>query len=526
MFQKIIIILCICLSKGCILFQVSDLDPDSEFSNLLLLYRLTNSTLINEPILTRSFSGYANGTKAFFSWNKVPNATSYKVYYSKSNSVSLVDSSSPETTNPWILIEGLDESTLYYFRLLAFLDDGGKRTQKDVYPAYTNPTIIGTASSVLAFDISAGKGNQAGLSPDLRINPYRNTLYMAAQLTSTGLRVPSNYSANSDGSNAIYRDLSIGNNTSASSFQVPNLILDFEKNKFIQSANNISLSQKPVQFHCNFDESNCIYQDVSAGQPTVTGVTPFGLLDPFTGNSITITRNGNTGINTLSMFHCDNDGANCKFIDLSSYGAGFDTGFDPHGTIDNNDGKLLIVVRNNSVTGLSRPYLYKCELDGSNCSFTDISAGQGANAGNLPFITVDLINSKILTFTSNAVSSANKVSLFRCDLSGLNCVHYDLSTMTGQANDSGNSPTAILDPINNKMLVYAQNSNTLGLSLYRCNLDVSNCTHTNLSAISNFTGTQSGFRPSAGIDPGSGKIIITSENTIGSFTGIPYAFIH
>lgn len=356
--------------------------------------------------------------------------------------------------------------------MLAFLDDGGKRTQKDVYPAYTNPTIIGTASSVLAFDISAGKGNQAGLSPDLRIHPYRNTLYMAAQLTSTGLRVPSNYSANSDGSNAIYRDLSIGNNTSASSFQVPNLILDFEKNKFIQSANNISLSQKPVQFHCNFDESSCIYQDVSAGQPTVTGVTPFGLLDPFTGNSITITRNGNTGINTLSMFHCENDG------------------------------KLLIVVRNNSVTGLSRPYLYKCELDGSNCSFTEISAGQGANAGNLPFITVDLINSKILTFTSNAVSSANKVSLFRCDLSGLNCVHYDLSTMTGQANDSGNSPTAILDPVNNKMLVYAQNSNTLGLSLYRCNLDVSNCTHTNLSAISNFTGTQSGFRPSAGIDPG------------------------
>jgi len=417
---------------------------------------------------------------------------------------------------------------MYYFRMVAQMSNGRRHTQKTAYPAFTNPTPLGTASTVTAVNISLGNGADSGINTDIRVNPYRNMFYVAAQFTNTpGARAPSNYSANSDGSNPVYRNLSNGNSTSGNDFLVPNIVLDFENNKFIQSANSFTLGEKPVQFHCNFEETTCSYQDVSVGQANLSGATPFGVLDPYTGNSITITRNRTASVNTLSMFNCDNDGANCKFTNLSSFGQGAETGYDAHATIDPYDAKLLIAVRNNSpsATALNTAYLFRCEIDGSACTFTDISAGQVANTATAPFITIDHINSKILTFTQNA-SAFGTLSLYRCDLSGLNCVHYDISSLAGLGGNSGNSPSAILDPINNKMLIHTQNANTSGLSLFRCDLDVTNCTHTNLSSLYTTTIDIAGITPSSALDPVSGKTIIASHNNITPVNGLPFAFIH
>src|SRR6185295_3973016 len=78
----------------------------------------------------------------------------------------------------------------------------------------------------------------------------------------------------------------------------------------------------------------------------------------------------------------------------------------------------------------------------------DVSAGQGTYSGQAPSIAIDAANGKVLIVTSNAANAA-KPALFRCGLDGTSCTYSDISA--GQAVSIGD-PVALVDSANNKLI--------------------------------------------------------------------------
>ncbi|HEY3233648.1 MAG TPA: hypothetical protein VGJ84_02960 [Polyangiaceae bacterium] len=76
---------------------------------------------------------------------------------------------------------------------------------------------------------------------------------------------------------------------------------------------------------------------------------------------------------------------------------------DPSAVIDTMNGELLVVTldRANSY----KPALFRCNLDGTACTYTDISGGQGADSGWQPSAVIDTTNAKLLVSTPNGANS-------------------------------------------------------------------------------------------------------------------------
>lgn len=183
-----------------------------------------------------------------------------------------------------------------------------------------------------------------------------------------------------------------------------------------------------------------------------------------------------------------------------SVGQGTGSGIFPSAIIDRRNNKILIATSNQANSG--RLGLFRCHLDGTNCSYHDISSNQEANSGLNPAITIEEKNQKILIATRNGANN-NKLALFRCNIDVSDCSYLDLSI--GQASDSGWYPSIAIDPINDKVLIVTENrGNNTKPSLFRCDLDGSNCSHTDISA---GQGIATGFTPQLTIDYLNKKLI-------------------
>ena len=132
----------------------------------------------------------------------------------------------------------------------------------------------------------------------------------------------------------------------------------------------------------------------------------------------------------------------------------------------------------------------------------DLSAGQGVISGQNPSAVLDTVNGKLLIATESGTSQF--LSIYNCDPDGTNCAHTDVSGVTGQGVQSGRDPTLILDLPLGKLIVTTRS--TGGVSIYRCNLDVSGCTHTLLAGSAN-----SNLKPLPLIDPMNNRLLIASS---------------
>jgi hypothetical protein len=177
----------------------------------------------------------------------------------------------------------------------------------------------------------------------------------------------------------------------------------------------------------------------------------------------------------------------------------------PSAVIDAANGKLLVVTVNGANS--NKPSLFRCNLDGTSCSYTDLSAGQPPNSAVALSAVIDAPNGKLLVATED-VANGGKPSLFRCGIDGTSCSHADLAA--GQAVNSGTAPSAVIDAANGKLYVATQNDANSGKpSVFRCNFDGTNCSHTDLSA---GLGGGSGKHPSARIDAANGKLLVATTN--------------
>ncbi len=207
-----------------------------------------------------------------------------------------------------------------------------------------------------------------------------------------------------------------------------------------------------------------------------------------------------------SLILCDNDGTNCAAKDVSA-GQGSDSGYDPDIAYDFINDRILIVTSNGSSVLTRKPSLFRCDQDGENCTHQDLTTGtgQGEGSGNSPNIAIDTINDRLIVATQNAAAN-NRLSLFVCNLSGTSCSHTDLSALVGD--DTGFEPSLALDLPNNKLYVAARNNaQNDDVWLFRCNLDGSSCTHHDASACGE---SNLGFRPSAVLDSLNNRLLIAS----------------
>ncbi|PJZ47313.1 hypothetical protein [Leptospira brenneri] len=257
-----------------------------------------------------------------------------------------------------------------------------------------------------------------------------------------------------------------------------------------------------------------MHVDISAGQGTNSGFYPSAVIDHVSRKLLVVTRHS-ANKEKPSLYRCNLDGTNCTFTDISAGQLANTPALSLFSVvIDHVNGKLLAVTSNGANN--EKPSLFRCNLDGTSCSHTDISAGQGTNSGLGPNALIDRINGKLLVVTSNGANSS-KPGLFRCNLDGTGCSHTDISV--GQGNLSGSNPSALIDHINGKLLVISRNAaNQSKLSLFRCNLDGTSCSHTDISA---GQGEVSDLRMI--LDPINGKFIVTSRNS--SNNGKPSLFI-
>ncbi|TGL85522.1 chitobiase [Leptospira congkakensis] len=238
--------------------------------------------------------------------------------------------------------------------------------------------------------------------------------------------------------------------------------------------------------------------DISVGPVTGSGYSPSAILD--TRNSkLLIATTDQSDNNKSGLFRCNLDGTNCSYHDISS-NQGTNSGFTPSIAIDEKNLKILVVTRNGANN--NKPALFRCNLDGTNCSYHDISTYQANESGWHPSVGIDSINDKLLIVTENR-GNDYKASLFRCDLDGTNCTHTDISANQGIY--TGNTPHLSIDYLNQKLLVVIRSA-TSKLSLRYCNLNGSNCVFRDIS----ITGLEN---PYGSIDYANNKFLIVANQS-------------
>jgi hypothetical protein len=286
----------------------------------------------------------------------------------------------------------------------------------------------------------------------------------------------------------------------------PTALVDMTNHRLLVVAENYEGGlYKPALFLCNLDGSACSLQDLSGGQGSVGATFPTPVIDS-RNNRLLIATSDSANGNRASLIRCNLDGTGCAKTDISA-GSGPNSGGDPQlgdlpaAVVDTANAKILVVTTDGA--NGNRPTLFRCDLDGTGCTATDISAGQGENSSGLPHALIEPKSAKLLVVTADTSGGKSRVSLFRCNLDGTSCAHTDLTAPVDGGAPRFGAP--VIDTVNGKLLVLARSTATAS-GLVRCNLDGSGCDEVDPSA--GFTGENVVYLPSPVIDTKSGKLLV------------------
>ncbi|MCW7468195.1 chitobiase/beta-hexosaminidase C-terminal domain-containing protein [Leptospira kanakyensis] len=415
------------------------------------------SLQVGPPNAPAFVEAQAGGTTAVVKWWSVTGATSYTVYYSTSPGVTTASTSFGPVNDSYATITGLTSGTLYYFRVVASNSLGSSNISLLESVALTTVTPPGTNATGTYVDISAGQGTESGVKPILLIDQV-NRKILVVTINKANNSKPSLYRCNLDGTSCVHTDISSGQGGDAADVSA-SAVIDHFNGKLLVVAPNGANDRKLSLYRCNLDGTSCTHTDLTSGLGNLYGVIPSAVIDQVNRKILVVMISGDQA--RPSLIRCNLDGTTCTHTDISA-GQGNQVGFYPVAVIDQFNGKLLVVTQN--VANNHKPSLFRCNLDGNSCTHTDISAGQGAETGSHPSVVIDEVNRKLLvvaTYGSNDI----KIGLFRCNLDGTSIVYRDISA--GQGVNSGFLPFVAIDYINGKMLVATQNYENAGKpSLY------------------------------------------------------------
>ena len=356
-------------------------------------------------------------------------------------------------------------------------------------------------------DVSAGQDAGAGYYISAAVDVAGGKVIVATD-NAANAEKPAAFRCNLDGTGCTYVDISAGQG--ANSGSLPSAAIDKANGKLLVATTDGSNIYRPGLFVCNVDGTACVHRDISLAQGSHSGLFPSLVVDALDGKVLVVTDN-NANLDKPGLFRCNLDGTSCAYFDISA-GQGQYSGTSPSAVLDAVNSRFLVVT-NNAANG-QKPGLFRCpDLDFvASCTYVDISAGRGANSGGHPSAVIDAVAGKLLVVTDDDSDSASGVGhhlgLFRCNLDGSSCTYANISA--GQGAGSGTTPSAVIDAVNGKLLVATNNgANGNKPSLFRCNLDGTACTHVDMSDGQN---ASSGFFPSAVIDAAHGRVLIATTN--------------
>ncbi|EMJ88704.1 chitobiase/beta-hexosaminidase C-terminal domain-containing protein [Leptospira meyeri] len=455
----------------------------------------------------------AGETSAIVQWWPVTGATSYTVYYSTSPGVTTASTSFGPVTDPYVTITGLTSGTLYYFRVVVNNALGSSAVSLFEAIALTTVTAPGTNVSGTHVDISAGQGLSAagnssisGAVQSFNIDSINQKILVVTTNDANDGK-PGLFRCDFDGSNCSHTDLSAGQGSNSGRY--PNAVIDYTNQKLLVVTRNVSNNSKPSLFRCNLDGTSCTHSDISAGQGTYSAgeaiqhtTGPKIVIDNFNQKLLVVSANdANSG--KLSLFRCEFDGSNCSHTDISA-GQGANSGKFLNLLIDQTNRKLLSFTTNEANGG--KTSLYRCNLDGSNCIHIDISSGY---VGYFPSPNIDYTNMKLIVATQRGSTTGGAPSLIRCNLDGTNCSNTDIAA-TPNLNQSYRYIGSTLDMNNGKVLVAINDlQNSYKPKLIRCDLAGTNCSYKDISA---GQGMYSGTFPVVLINQYTGKLFVVTQN--------------
>jgi hypothetical protein len=358
-------------------------------------------------------------------------------------------------------------------------------------------------------DISADSGVGSATQIAAAYDETNAKILIATDDMSNGNK-PALFRCAIDGTGCVVTDISSDAGTGQAN-TAPSIAIDQVHGKVYVVTTDASNMGMPSAFICNLDATGCTHTNIAAAYLHLhVAFSQSVAIDSVNNKLLVVTENEFTG-NTLAIFVCDLDGTNCNFRDGTA-GAGNSSGRSPSPVIDKLNSKLLIVSEDESFrdagTAVDKPLLTTCALDGSGCVGTDISAGAPNQSGFNPSAVIDSASNKLLVVTTDNTGSQGKIRLFRCNLDGSACTTSDISA--GQPVGSGYYPRAILDAANGKLLVVAHNTGSQAPGVFRCALNGTACTYFDMSA--GGQSTTAGLYPAITLEPTTGRFGIETSN--------------
>ncbi|MBM9500511.1 chitobiase/beta-hexosaminidase C-terminal domain-containing protein [Leptospira sp. 201903071] len=443
----------------------------------------------------------AGNAKLVVSFIPVAGATSYKVYYANSSGVTTTASSVTGANNP-ITISGLTNGTMQYVTMTA-IHNGGE-SSLSVERSGIPTTSIPAATTAVHKDISGavGQGTDSGKYPSAAIDPVNKKLLVVTQNGSNGNK-PSLFRCDLNGNSCQHFDISSGQGSESG--RNPSIVVDEIGGKILVATENGSTTSKTSLFRCALDGTNCVHIELSAGYGSGPWVNPKILIDQLNRKLLVVTNNVSNGIRP-SLFRCDMDGTNCAQRDISA-GQGIQSGYTPVAEIDYYNEKLLVISRNQGNS--NKPSLFRCDLDGNNCTHSDYSAGLSFLGFILPAIAVDRSNGTLLMSTFG-VSSLDEIAFYRSNFDGTSN-SQSIWTVSNSPTTLGSATLAMnIDFVNSK-LIFSYLGNGYQNQILRTSLTgTSRVQAINQTADQGF---QSAHHPFGLIDFINGKYLILTYNS-------------
>jgi hypothetical protein len=294
-------------------------------------------------------------------------------------------------------------------------------------------------SSCAYVDISAGQ--LSGINPAAVIDTVNKELVVVATSSADALGI---YRCNVDGTSCVFKDISLG-----TTIYAPSIALDAQNNKILVVGSDAT-NGHPLVYRMGADLSGETLTDVSAGQGDSSGIAPTILVDAVNQKLLVVAQN-NANNGKPSLFRCNLDATGCLHSDLSAMQEK-NSGYAATAVIDPTNKRLLVVTAD--LANSTNLALFRCALDGTACAYFEIAHGADAGVGYEPSIVIDPIYQRLLVVTTDD-SRGDRASLFRCTLDGTTCTFADVSA--GQDAGTGYSPSAVVDVGNKKLLVVTDN---------------------------------------------------------------------
>jgi hypothetical protein len=366
------------------------------------------------------------------------------------------------------------------------------------FPLSVNPIPAG-ATFLLAYSETAGGGESAPVAVKLDrtpafvdLDPDAGMNYMPSIVLDTvNRKVLVGYSATDgyphvarcelDGTGCTTHVLANGG---ATVLTAPSLAIDKTNGSLLAawSGSNLWVAR------CSLDLTSCNDIDVSTGKPGAASLSPGLTIDSVEQKILISARDGTNG-SRPGLFYCDlaigvdggaavreDGGASCSFVDISAGAPASSGEFVWRPVFEAVAGKLVVVSQDSSKNDTTS--VFRCNVDGTSCTYTNITGDAGTGSGLAPSMLYDPSDDSVYVTTTN-VGAGYAPVLLHCDPAFATCTRVNVAAAAGAG--AGAYATSALDDSNEKIFIALQDPNAKP-SVVRCNRADGGCSSYDMSA--------------------------------------------